>query len=167
MYHYAQLDIEFYCNGFSTFDTDVESDYLVAISEYDKTYMHRKYDLNNRVWLDEYKEVPILPTPVPTIEEELLTLKTSQEAQDFLLDGIILDIIPSLEEQIGEMSSLTRTLNRTIQVKGGEEMAAYFAKKIMNGRSYESIFKTNVYKQYQDETDTILILEGYSHLIER
>lgn len=44
-------------------------------------------------------------------------------------------------------------------------MAAYFAEAIMNGRDYTSIFKVSVYKRYQEETDAILILEGYGHLI--
>lgn len=44
-------------------------------------------------------------------------------------------------------------------------MAAYFAQSIINGRDYESIFKVSVYKRYQDDTDAILELEGYGHLI--
>ena len=44
-------------------------------------------------------------------------------------------------------------------------MAAYFALKIMEGMSYESIFRVSVYKQFQAQTDAILTLEGYEHLI--
>lgn len=44
-------------------------------------------------------------------------------------------------------------------------MAAYFAQAIMDGRDYNSIFQVLVYKRYQDATDAILHLEGYSELI--
>ena len=44
-------------------------------------------------------------------------------------------------------------------------MAAYFAMKIIEGKSYESIFRVSVYKQFQEETNAILVLEGYEKLI--
>lgn len=44
-------------------------------------------------------------------------------------------------------------------------MAAYFARKIIEGHDYNFIFSVSVYKRYQDDTDVILELEGYGHLI--
>ena len=46
-------------------------------------------------------------------------------------------------------------------------MAAYLAQKIIEGRDYATVFKTRLYKAYQDDVDTILSLEGYAHLIVR
>ena len=57
-------------------------------------------------------------------------------------------------------------LNRLIK-QGGAGMAAYLAKKIIEGRDYRTVFRTNAYKQYQDEVDTILELEGRGDLIKR
>lgn len=45
-------------------------------------------------------------------------------------------------------------------------MAGYLARKIMEGRTtYEFVFSVQVYKQYQDEVDAILIVEGRGDLI--
>ncbi len=47
-------------------------------------------------------------------------------------------------------------------------MAAYFARKIMEGRTtYEFVFSVQVYKQYQDDVDAILITKGRQDLIKR
>lgn len=44
-------------------------------------------------------------------------------------------------------------------------MAAYFAMKIIEGMSYQTIFRVPVYRQFQAQTDAILTLEGYGDLI--
>lgn len=46
-------------------------------------------------------------------------------------------------------------------------MAAYLAQKIIEGRDYATVFKTKLYKAYQDEVDTNLTLEGHANLIVR
>lgn len=46
-------------------------------------------------------------------------------------------------------------------------MSAYLALKIIEGRDYATVFKTRLYKAYQDDVDTILTLEGHAHLIVR
>lgn len=46
-------------------------------------------------------------------------------------------------------------------------MAAYLAQKIIEGRDYATVFKTRLYKSYQDDVDTILTLEGNAQLIIR
>lgn len=46
-------------------------------------------------------------------------------------------------------------------------MAGYLAEHIILGRDYATIFKTKLYKSYQDEVDAILTLEGFGHLIVR
>ena len=47
-------------------------------------------------------------------------------------------------------------------------MAMYMALKIMEGRQdYESVFSFELYKQYQDDVDAILVAEGKADLIKR
>lgn len=82
MYHYAQLNNDYYCISFSTFNTDVDSEYLVPVTNYDKQYKNRKYDINNQVWLDEYLDVPpVIPhPPEQTLEERIKVLELQLEA---------------------------------------------------------------------------------------
>lgn len=114
--------------------------------------------------------------PQPTLEDkisicldEIEKLNDSQMEQDFIIDDLIFEVIPMLEDQISINSSQPVQLVSTIsnKLKGDSAMAAYLAKKIMDGRDYEAVFKTYSYKQYQDEVDTILELEGKGDLIKR
>lgn len=113
---------------------------------------------------------------IEILEGKVTALEESQIVQDALIDDIVFEVIPSLETQIassttnpGEVATL---LNKNIKKlktnkKGRDGMAAYLAKKIIEGRDYRTVFKTNAYKQYQDEVDTILELEGRGDLIDR
>lgn len=44
-------------------------------------------------------------------------------------------------------------------------MARFIAKSITKGRSYEEIFRTDIYTKYQDNVDTELINMGREDLI--
>lgn len=47
-------------------------------------------------------------------------------------------------------------------------MAMYIALKILGGsQKYEYVFGLNLYKDYQDDVDAILIAEGREELIKR
>ena len=125
---------------------------------------------------EEESRPPQEPNKIEILEGKMAALEESQLSQDTLIDDIIFEVIPSLETQIassttnpGEVATL---LNKNIKKlktnkKGRDGMAAYLAKKIIEGRDYRTVFKTNAYKQYQDEVDTILELEGRGDLIDR
>lgn len=47
-------------------------------------------------------------------------------------------------------------------------MAPYIAKQILDGKvSYEKAFSSTLYKKYQSDVDSILIMEGREDLIVR
>lgn len=47
-------------------------------------------------------------------------------------------------------------------------MAEYLAKKIISGeQSYSKVFGISVYRRYQNDTNNILIADGYGHLIQQ
>lgn len=105
------------------------------------------------------------------LKEKVTALEESQVVQDFLIDDLVFEVIPTLEQQIDLGTSpaqdVTGVLSNRLINKGGDGMAGYLARKIIDGRDYATVFKTNAYKQYQDEVDTILELEGRSDLINR
>ena len=122
-------------------------------------------------WEEENKPLQE-PTELELIKQELETLKLqqasfdeSQKVQDMLIDDLVFEVIPSIEQQV-QQGVEGVTLNNMIS-RGSEGMAGYLARKIIEGRDYRTVFKTNAYKQYQDEVDTILELEGHAHLIKR
>lgn len=119
-------------------------------------------------WEEENKPV-LEEDSTQVLRQEINNLKESQQVQDFLIDDIVFEVIPNLESQIaptGKQNEVIALINK--KLKGGNEgMAAYLAKKIIEGRDYRTVFRTNAYKQYQDEVDTILELEGRGDLIKR
>lgn len=45
-------------------------------------------------------------------------------------------------------------------------MAVYFAMRIKSGAlDYSTVFSKDAYKPFQEDTDLILIADGYAHLI--
>ena len=121
-------------------------------------------------WLEQ-KDLPPKPSEMEIIKQKVFLLEESQQVQDLLIDDIVFEVIPTLESQIGSQSSTTvlnNKLSSLNKIKGdGQGMAGYLARKIIEGRDYATVFKTNSYKQYQDEVDTILELEGRGDLIKR
>ncbi|MEG1142136.1 MAG: hypothetical protein RSE41_06805 [Clostridia bacterium] len=131
---------------------------------------------------DEEKPKPIPPQPnkISILEKEMEDLKSSQMGQDFIIDDLVFEVIPMLETQInivrdsgnGEDTPVllpsvmaNKIINNNKKEGGG--MAAYLAKKIIDGRDYIAVFRTLSYKMYQEEVNTILELEGHGNLIKR
>lgn len=139
-----------------TFET-----YNQETEEYTNLVIHQTAEEVYQLWLAQ-KDIP----PAPTLEEEVAQLKASQSLQDSIIDDLVFEVIPTLESQIAITQPVTQVLVKMVN-KGGIGMAAYLAQKIMDGKDYVRVFKTVSYKQYQDEVDTILELEGYGHLIKR
>ena len=109
------------------------------------------------------------PAPaIPTEAERLSTLETSQEMTGLIIDDLLFEVIPSIESRMPNVTKTIQAKMATFTItdnKGGNMMAVALAKGIIKGRDYATVFKCLSYKQYQDEVDAILVLEGYGHLI--
>ena len=134
-----------------------------------------QWNFDTKEWVDIEPLPPIKPKPPVPNEMEVLKVKVmaleeSQTGQDCIIDDLIFEVIPMLEQQINVNNTQPIQLASVISnklIKGESAMAAYLAKKIMDGRDYQAVFKTYSYKMYQDEVDTILELEGKGDLIKR
>lgn len=86
MYKYLLIDNEGYCYGFSILNSIKERDYMILIdSEEDENeYMYRKYDKENNIWLNEYKNREI------DIEDQL--------SQKELEERIMLEYLVAIQE---------------------------------------------------------------------
>ena len=150
-------------------ETIIEIDWQIANSM-------NKPQWNGEAWVETEtlppQEIePQEPSKIEILEGKVTALEESQQVQDFLIDDLVFEVIPTLEQQIDLGTSpaqdVTGVLSNRLINKGGDGMAGYLARKIIDGRDYATVFKTNAYKQYQDEVDTILELEGRSDLINR
>ncbi|MGL5766848.1 MAG: hypothetical protein ACRCX8_14515 [Sarcina sp.] len=124
--------------------------------------------VENGVVVKTGKEVYESPIEIPKddltiLKEDMSSVKVTQAVQGALIDDIVFEIIPGLSPN-GEVPPLVKTITL---LTGGNGMAPYLAMKIIEGRDYATVFKTTVYRRYQDEVDQILELEGYGHLINR
>lgn len=131
---------------------------------YTNLTIHMTADEAYQKWL-ETKDLPPVPNEMEVLKARVDVLEESQTVQDMLIDDLVFEVIPSIEQQV-QQGVEGVTLNNMIS-RGSEGMAGYLARKIIEGRDYRTVFKTNAYKQYQDEVDTILELEGHAHLIKR
>ena len=117
--------------------------------------------------------LPQKPTKIEVLEQKVLDIEQSQLVQDMLIDDIVFEVIPTLESQINVNNIKPNEIgeillnNKNKKENGVNAMAAYLAQKIIEGRDYATVFKTKTYRQYQDEVDTILELEGRGDLIKR
>lgn len=147
-------------------EIDRLSKILEAYAAYEKAFIPEEQ------WSSCKYENGIIYTPnneMPT-QSPIEELQESQMGQDMIIDDLIFEVIPTLEVQINMNNTEPVQLasvfsNKLLKIQGGNGMAAYLAKKIMDGRDYEVVFRTYSYKQYQDEVDTILELEGRGDLI--
>lgn len=114
----------------------------------------------------------------PTLEDRVGIVEAQTELQSLMMDDLLFEVIPNIEAQIDASASSTQkatllkltesATKNIIKIDGRVSgMAGYLAQKIMDGRDYATVFKTRSYKPYQDEVDTILVMEGYSDLIVR
>ena len=137
-------------------------------------------------WLEQ-KDLPPQPDKIEILDKRVAKLingqmkmekrqqeiEESQLVQDMLIDDIVFEVIPTLEQQINVNNIKPNEIgeillnNKNKKENGVNAMAAYLAQKIIEGRDYATVFKTKTYRQYQDEVDTILELEGRGDLIKR
>lgn len=122
-----------------------------------------------KIW-EEANKVESPVDGMEVLESKVKELEENQVGQDSIIDDLIFEIIPILEEQINMIQTNPLDLSNRFGnkiIKGDNAMAGYLARKIIEGRDYELVFKVYSYKQYQDEVDTILELEGRRDLIKR
>lgn len=69
---FAYLDDENYCSYIINKEND-DDGFGILIENFDKNYINRKYDLINKKWLDEYKQINIANNELqpPTIQEQM------------------------------------------------------------------------------------------------
>ena len=107
------------------------------------------------------------PSDIDVLRE---TLETEQLVQNFAIDTMMFEIIPSLEDRLPQVMSFSLDENKNNNLMKGlvRDMGAYFADRIIRGVvTYTQCFSISMYKKYQDDTDVILRMEGYGHLITR
>ena len=54
MFLYAQLNDNGYCISVSDLSGEVIDEKMIPITEFDDSYLGRKYDTTNKSWTDEY-----------------------------------------------------------------------------------------------------------------
>lgn len=54
MFLYAQLNDNGYCISVSDLSGEVIDEKMIPITEFDDSYLGRKYDITNKSWTDEY-----------------------------------------------------------------------------------------------------------------
>lgn len=118
-------------------------------------------------WEEENKPVPPEPTELDILKQEVETLKESQQVQDFLIDDIVFEVIPMLDNNSQVQSDLIlNALNAFISHKKEYNgMSDYLAQKIIQGKDYTTVFKTRVYQFYQEDVNAKLEAQGMNALI--
>lgn len=104
MYNYAQLNKQGYCIGISSLSGIVESYDMILLEEYDTSYLSRKFDRDDRLWIDEYLPTPNPQTPL-TLEDikgDITPIKetTSLTADDALT---IMEYQTVLDEKLSKI----------------------------------------------------------------
>ena len=135
---------------------------------YTNLTIHMTADEVYEKWLAD-KDKPPTPNEMEVLKARLNEVENVNAGLlleiEMLIDDLVFEVIPSIEQQV-QQGVEGVTLNNMIS-RGSEGMVGCLARKIIEGRDYRTVFKTNAYKQYQDEVDTILELEGHAHLIKR
>ena len=75
---HAQIDEQGYCIGLYHLSDEVTAECMILLKEDEKVEFGQKYDIENKVWLDEFK--PIEPQPQPlTLEDVKKAIEKIQE----------------------------------------------------------------------------------------
>ena len=90
MFLYAQLNDNGYCISVSDLSGEVIDEKMIPITDFDNSYLCRKYDITNKSWTDEYLEKN---------NDEYTELTPSEE---------------ELQEQINELQDVVMTLANTM-----------------------------------------------------
>lgn len=124
-----------------------------------------KYDVVNGVICSKVVEGGN-PSEIDELKE---VMGMEQMMQNFAIDTMMFEIIPDLESRLPQSQSLMMgddTKNIKIMKGLVKEMGAYFADRIIRGVvTYKQCFSISMYRKYQADTDAILRMEGYGHLI--
>ena len=56
MFLYAQLNDNGFCISVSDLSGEVNDEKMIPITDFDYSYLGRKYDITNKSWTDEYLE---------------------------------------------------------------------------------------------------------------
>ncbi|PHV72193.1 hypothetical protein CS063_01590 [Sporanaerobium hydrogeniformans] len=86
MRYYAQINDLGYCICISELSDEVIKENMINILSYDTSYLGRKCDVNNMVWLDEYIDKPQEENRLNQIEQAIGIL-AEQVAKNTLLTG--------------------------------------------------------------------------------
>lgn len=93
MFIYAQLNNQGYCIGISSVNEEIVSDSLVLLSEFDQSYIGRKY---NGGWQDEYIQ------PMENIDDhDKITKETHSNVATTSFDNLInMDMLLAIDEKL-------------------------------------------------------------------
>ena len=81
MFLYAQLNDNGYCISISDLSGEVIDEKMIPITDFDDSYLCRKYDITNKSWTDEYLEknndeyTEITPSEVEELQEQINDLQ--------------------------------------------------------------------------------------------
>ena len=81
MFLYAQLNDNGYCVSVSDLLGEVIDEKMIQITDFDDSYLGRKYDITNKSWTDEYLEknnaedIEIAPSKEEELQEQINELQ--------------------------------------------------------------------------------------------
>lgn len=81
MFLYAQLNDNGFCVSVSDLSGEVIDEKMIQITDFDDSYLGRKYDITNKSWTDEYLEknnaedTEIAPSEVEELQEQINDLQ--------------------------------------------------------------------------------------------
>ena len=81
MFLYAQLNDNGFCISVSDLSGEVIDEKMIQITDFDDSYLGRKYDITNKSWTDEYLEknnaedIEIAPSEVEELQEQINDLQ--------------------------------------------------------------------------------------------
>ena len=91
MFLYAQLNDNGYCISVSDLSEEVIDEKMIPMTDFDNSYLGRKYDITNKSWTDEYLEKN---------NDKYTEITPSKEEE--------------LQEQINDLQDVVMTLTNTI-----------------------------------------------------
>ena len=91
MFLYAQLNDNGYCISVSDLSEEVIDEKMIPMTDFDNSYLGRKYDITNKSWTDEYLEKN---------NDKYTEITPSKEEE--------------LQEQINDLQDIVMTLSNTI-----------------------------------------------------
>ena len=81
MFLYAQLNDNGYCISVSDLSGEVIDEKMIPMTDFDNSYLGRKYDITNKSWTDEYLEknndkyTEITPSKEEELQEQINDLQ--------------------------------------------------------------------------------------------